>query len=76
MIFINIILTNESFNLLTRIPCLKYFYYSNIKHKGSLSYEKIVTKLKRFVIRTQSCLEHSCRFAQRVICPLKTIVVI
>ena len=51
MAFINIILTNESFNLLTRIPYLKYFYYGNIKYESSLFYKKVVTKLKRFIIR-------------------------
>ena len=52
MVFTNIIFTNESFNLLIRIPCLKYFYCDNIKYKSGLFYEKVVTELKRFVIRT------------------------
>ena len=75
MVFTNVTLTDESFNLLTRTPCLKYFYCGNIKHEGGPSHEKVVTELKRFVIRTQPCSEHPCRFAQRVICPLETVVV-
>ena len=75
MAFTNVTLTDESFNLLTRTPCLKYFYCGNIKHEGGPSHEKVVTELKRFVIRTQPCSEHPCRFAQRVICPLETVVV-